>query len=608
MRLNRQSRHRNTQHRDTTRRNRHESGTISNVVCSDVGSVRLDLVIRGARLIDGTGAPARIADVGISGDRIAWVSSVTEAAEVTEAAGKMAGEAGGEIDGRGLTLLPGLIDPHSHADLIFPLPPARQAKLLRGKLTQGITTTIIGNCGLGCAPVASIEAEAQMRGIAGWMTPESIEWRWRSIGDYLARLRDNGVLLNVGTLIPQGAIRIGAMGLARGIPNAGELRQMRAAVERGLDDGAFGLSTGLIYPPGIYSATDELIELARVVAAHDGICTSHIRGSSELLLPAVKELIEIGRATGVRLHHSHSEAVGRAHWPKIDEVLALEDEARGEGIRLSFDIFPYTGAATMMIAIYPPWALEGGVTSLLERLRDPDLRRRIEREIELPRPDELGWPPWLDGGWPHNLVAATGWEAITIGRVGSRRHRQYEGLSLARLGALIGKSPFDAISDLLIEEKGEVSMIIFEISGGRRQRRWLDRLARHPFCAFCTDAEDYGRGLPHPAAYGAFPRILSKFTGSPPRLSLETAVHRMTLYPATLFGIADRGVIRPGAFADLVLCNPDKLRDRASFRHPRREATGIITVIINGSVVCHGDPLTGHGPNETVNGMVLKSG
>lgn len=541
-----------------------------------------DLVISGARVIDGTGAPARIADVGVSGRRIVSVGTAVAAPRV--------------IDGRGLTLLPGLIDPHSHADLIFPLPPEQQSELLRGKLTQGITTTLIGNCGLGCAPVAGAAAESQLRGVLGWMTPQPIDWNWRSLGDYLARLEGGGVLINVGALVAHGPIRIGAMGLAGGAPDRREMRSMRAAVERALLDGGFGLSTGLIYPPGIYTTTDELIELARVVAAHDGIYTSHIRGSSELLIPAVKELIEVGRASGVRLHHSHSEAVGRAHWPKIDQVLALEDAAREEGIRLSFDMFPYTAAATMMIAIYPPWALEGGIPSLLDRLRDPETRRRIGREIALPRPDESGWPPWQEGGWPHNLVAATGWESITIGRVGSRRHRHFEGLSLTRLGDIVGKPPFEAISDLLIEEEGEVSMLIFEISGGRRQRRWLDRLARHPHCAFCTDAEDLGRGLPHPAAWGAFPRILSRFVGPPPRLSLEAAVHRLTLYPATLFGLNDRGAIRPGAFADLVLCDPDSLRDHATFRNPRRKATGIVTVIINGSVALnHGEMSPGHG-------------
>src|SRR5262249_46241628 len=259
----------------------------------------------------------------------------------------------------------------------------------------------------------------------------------------------------------------------------------------------------------------------------------------------------------------------------------VEEEAGRRGGGVSFDLFPYPAAATMMIAIYPPWALEGGVDMLIERLKDEKTRRRIERDIERKRPS---WPPWREHGWPHNLVGATSWDAIFIGYVESRRNKRYEKRSLADLARLTGKRPFDAISDLIVEERGRVSMLIFEISGERDGRELLGKYARHRLSAFCTDAEDYGRGLPHPAAYGAFARILSKYVREDHALTLEEAVRKMTSYPARIFGLKDRGMIRPGAFADLTLFDPNRINDRASFEKPRREATGIKLVIINGHV------------------------
>src|SRR5882672_9247040 len=307
-----------------------------------------DITIQNAVIIDGTGLPAYRADIAIKGDRIAAI-------------GKLNAKAKRTISARGLTVIPGIIDPHSHADLILPLAPKRQTELMRCKLAQGVTTTIIGNCGLGCAPVANDDAQVVLRAVNAWMTPEPVEWKWRTVGEYLDRIESNGLAMK---------------------------------------DGALALSTGLIYPPGMYSDTGELRELARVVADYGGVYTSHIRGSSETLIPAVKELLEVGRETGVRVHHSHNEAVGREHWPKIDRVLAMEEEAERDGLRVSFDMFPYTAAATMMIAIYPPWALEGGVDRLIERLKDQKTRRRIERDVERKTPS---WPPWREHGWPHNL-------------------------------------------------------------------------------------------------------------------------------------------------------------------------------------------------------------
>src|SRR5262252_831999 len=546
-----------------------------------------DITIQNAIIVDGTGLPVFQADIAINGDRIAAIGKLNAKPKKT-------------INARGLTVIPGIIDPHSHADLILPLATKRQAELLRCKVAQGVTTTVIGNCGLGCAPVADCEAEDILRAVNAWMTPEPVAWKWRTVGEYLDRIESNGLAMNIATLAPHGPVRISAMGLAKGSPSKSQMKKMRAMVELAMRDGALGLSTGLIYPPGMYSDTGELKQLARVVADYGGVYTSHIRGSSETLIPAVKEMLEVGRETGVRVHHSHNEAVGREHWPKIDRALAMEEEAEREGLRVSFDMFPYTAAATMMIAIYPPWSLEGGVDRLIERLKDQKARRRIERDIERQKPS---WPPWREGGWPHNLVGATGWDAIFIGYVESRRNKRYEKRSLAELARLTGKRPFDAISDLIIEERGQVSMLIFEISGERNERELLGKYERSRLSAFCTDAEDYGRGLPHPAAYGAFARILSKYVREDRALSLEEAVRKMTSYPAKIFGLKGRGAIRPGAFADLTVFDPGHINDRASFEKPRREATGIEMVMINGRVAFENNQVMDKSP-----GSVIRSG
>lgn len=525
-----------------------------------------DFLITNASILDGTGQSAYSADLAIKGDRIAALGQLQNF------------KARQTINAESLTLIPGLIDPHSHADLILLLAPLRQAELLRCKLAQGITTTIIGNCGLGCAPLGNAAAETILRAVNAWMTPAIVAWPWRTVGEYLDQLAGNGLSLNIATLAPHGPIRISAMSLVKGKPSRSQAKTMRAMTEQAMKDGALGLSTGLIYPPGMYSDFAEVQALAEVVKDYDGIYTSHIRGSSETLLPAVKELLNIGRSTGVRVHHSHNEAVGAAHWAKVDRVLAMEEEAAKSGVRVSFDMFPYTAAATMMIALYPPWALEGGVDALLERLQNMPTRERMRRDIAQRKAS------CSPHGWPHNLVRATGWDAIYIGYVASRKNKRYENRSLLELAKLTGQEPFDAISDLLIAERGQVSMLIFAVSGERDSHELLNKYVQHPLSAFCTDAEDYGRGLPHPAAYGAFAKIFAQFVNKNHVLTLAEAVRKMTSYPAQIFGLRERGVIRPGAFADLVLLAPAQVKDRATYAHPRRFATGIKSVFVNGSI------------------------
>ncbi len=537
-------------------------------------------LIRGGVLVDGTGATARRADLLIEGDRVADLGADLAAAKGDRT-----------IDAAGLVISPGFVDLHSHADLILTLPPDRQRDLQRGRLAQGITTEIIGNCGLGVFPCAA-ESMIEHRAIVAWMTPpDCVDWprpAWSDLASYADRVGSQGLWSNVGALQPHGPLRVVAAGLSRTPATSAAVARMTRALEEALDAGAFGLTTGLIYPPGIFTEPAEIEALAKVVRARGGaraFMASHIRGSSETLLPAVEELIGAGRRTGVRVHHSHNEAVGRGHWHKIEKVLTLEQEARAAGVEIAYDMFPYTAAATMMVAIYPPWALEGGVDRLLERLGDPAQRRAIAEAIDRTVPS---WPPWTPEGWPHNLVKAVGWDGIVVGSVATEEAQRFEGMSLADLGRATAKSPFDAISDLMIAEQGRVSQLIHEISGEEGQEQGIEMLLTHPAGAICTDANDYGKGRPHPAAYGTYPRVLGRYVRDRGRLTLEEAVHKATGYPASLLGLRDRGVVRKGAYADLVLFDPVRVGSAAGFDAPRRLPEGIRCVLVNGREVWPG--------------------
>lgn len=534
----------------------------------------VDLRIAGGRVIDGTGASERPADLVIHEGRIAEiVATGTDVAADTV------------VDASGLIVAPGFIDIHSHGDLVLAWPAADRLSLLEGRLAQGITSEIVGNCGLGAAPVFGHGAELLPQ-IGAWMSPEAYPWPWSDIDSYFAQIESLGIPSNVGTLVPHGALRLGALHLAHGDADDATLAEMSVALDEALEQGAFGLSAGLIYPPGMYTGTEELTALARRLASVDAVFTSHIRGSSETLLDAVEELIQIGRDANIRVHHSHAEAVGRSHWSKLAHFLDIEEEARRAGIRLSADMFPYAVAATMMLAIYPPWSLEGGVPRLLDRLRDEDTRRRIERDIETVAPS---WPPWTEAGWPHNLVMAVGWSGIRVSSVGSSTNRDVVGLTLEELGDTRGQSPFDAVTDLIVEEDGNVGQFVLDISG----EAGLRTLIECPDIAFITDANDYGKGKPHPAAYGSFPRVLSRYVREQSALSLPEAVRRMTSLPATIIGLEGRGTIERGNHADLVVFDPETVMDRATLAEPRRKATGITAVIVNGTIAYQNGQRTG---------------
>jgi N-acyl-D-amino-acid deacylase len=525
------------------------------------------LVIKDSKVVDGLGNPWYYADVGIQGEKIVYIGQIDS---------KKAEKA---IDGKKKVLAPGFIDMHSHSEMIFSSD--NQAELLEGRIRQGITTEMMGNCGISVSPVRE-EMKPAMKASVGWMTPEPFPWQWNSMAEFLDLVEKKGPVVNVGTLTGHGALRAYTKGFSSGLASPEEMKRMRDLLKETFEQGSFGLSSGLIYAPGMFADTNEFIELGRVVAEYGRILTSHVRGSSETAIDAEQEIITIGERADCRVHRSHYEAFGKENWDKIEITLKMDEEARQRGVDIAFDMFPYTAAMTMMIAIYPPWALDGGWEQFLRRAQDPEIRKKIAYDIEHIVPK---WPTWLPGSWPHNLVRAGGWENIYIGYVPSEQNKKFEGLNLAELGEKLGKSPFDAITDLMIEEKGSISQLIFGVSGDRRNEEPIKTILKHSLAAYATDAIDIGRGKPHPASYGTYPRILGRFVREQRLLTLEDAIRRMTSFPANRLGLKQRGVIAEGYFADLVLFDPNEIADRATYEDPRQFAKGIDQVIINGRVL-----------------------
>ena len=535
-----------------------------------------DLIIRGGRVVDGAGNPWFPADVAISGDRISEVGRLDGA------------EAEREIDASGKIVCPGFVDIHSHSDFIMAVDEHMQ--ILAPFPEQGITTIVTGNCGYSPAPVnpaTSAELASYTQFLCGPPLPDA----WRSFGEYLDYLEANGVGLNVVPMVAHGALRIHEVGFAgRGLTDH-EHRAMRRQLEQALDEGAFGLSTGLLYAPGIFAPPEEIEALAASLARYDAIYTSHIRGSSETLLPATKEVIKVGEVNGVRCQHSHVEAFGRQHWRKIDTVLSLHEDARRRGVDTGFDVIPYTAANTTLLAIFPPWALSGGVDALLGRLRDPEQRERIRRSIE---EDQPGWPCWVEGTWPHNLVLATGWDNVQVMWVASTENSHLQGKSIAEIAASRDADPFDVAADLVLDEGGHAMALYIGVSGEPGDDAGLETLLRHPAAAVETDAILTGQGVPHPAAHGAFPRVLGEFARDRRSFPMEEAIRKMTSLPAQRFGLRHRGLLRPGMFADIVVFDPDTVADHTTYDHPDAAPEGIERVLINGREVVREGKLDRH--------------
>jgi N-acyl-D-amino-acid deacylase len=528
----------------------------------------LDLIIANGEVVDGSGRPRFKADVGLASDCIVAIEPSIPIPGIPR------------LEAQGRVVAPGFIDLHSHSDLCLALPLRRQAELLEGRVRQGITTELVGNCGIGCAPVRA-RSRDEVRRQCGFIAPDGVEWTWDSVGSYLDRLAGQGVLVNVAALLGHGAARSAAMGARAGRPTPDEQRHLDDEVRAAVESGAFGISFGLIYPPGQFADTDELVSAAKAAWKAGGFAAFHQRGSSrETLLQAVQEIVEVGRRSGAPVHHSHVETVGPRAWSGTEEVLRIHEEAGRMGVALSGDVIPYTGVCTTMLALYPPWSLDGGAPAFLERLRDKATRRRMREEVNDASPV---WPPWEgEGRWTMNIARECGWDRIRLAHVESGANKRFEHMSLRAIGRARGLDPFEALSDLLLEENGLATQLIFGISGDEQDDRNLLPLLTSSHLAFVTDAWEIGKGFPHPGAYGAFPRILGQYARDRGLFSIEEAVRKLTSLPAARLGLRDRGLLRPGFKADLLVFDPRAVSEQATYDAPRRMPQGIDDVFVNG--------------------------
>jgi len=523
-----------------------------------------DLLVKNGKIMDGTGNPWFFGDVAIKDSKIGKVGFIDSS---------LAQEV---IDAEGLVVAPGFVDIHNHSDFVLPLD--EHPKILEPFVRQGVTTIVTGNCGYSTAPI-NPETLELLKVYSSFLQAAELTWEWRDMKGYMDCIEKKGVAYNVVPLVSHGTIRIYIKGFDGGPATDSEKKEMARLAREAMEQGVFGLSCGLIYPPGIYSDTEELIAISKPLRDFGGVFTSHIRGYSETLLSASKEIIKVGEQNGIGVEHSHLQAFGKEHFSKIDRVLSLHDEARARGVDITFDVIPYIAANTTLLAIFPPWSLEGGVGKLIERLKNKETRRRINADVEEIVP---GWPPWLPGTWPHNLVEATGWENIVIISVGSAANKHLEGKNLVELAEEAGKTLFDTAADLIIEEQGQVMALYIGLSGDMEGDEGLRKIISHPLASIGADAIITGRGLSHPAAYGCFPKVLGYFSRDLELFSMEEAVRKMTSMSLQRFGIWDRGLIREGCSADITIFDEATVGARGTYFDPAHFPEGIRYVIING--------------------------
>jgi N-acyl-D-amino-acid deacylase len=511
-----------------------------------------DFLIRQARIVNGSGAPSFVADVAIGGDTITQVGTIA------------APQARAVIDGTGLTLAPGFIDLHTHSDYTLLVNP-----LAESKVHQGVTTEVIGNCGTSPAPLGD-EAYSIIR--ARMQQQYQLDVGWHTLAGYLQRLATSGIAVNVIPLVGHGTIRSAVMGYAERPPTGTELSRMRELVAEAMTDGAFGLSTGLVYAPGCYADTDEIVELAKVVGEAGGMYFSHIRGESDSVLEAAQEAITVGHRAGIPVQISHLKTAGRDNWEKTPALLELLDAASARGLDVTGDMYPYTAGATSLGALLPPWVHEGGLAKLLPRLRDEQVRARIRHDIE------QGLGDW----W--NPARAAGWSGVQISR--APQHRSYQGMRLSDIATSRRQDPLAAALDILLAEEGNVGVVLFMMGDVQVQT-----ILQHPRVMIGSDAGAaapygvLGQSHPHPRAYGTFPRILGTYVRERGVISLEEAIFRMTGLTAWRLGLSDRGLVRPGYKADLVMFDAQQIADLATYDEPHVYPTGIRWVLVNGQVI-----------------------
>ncbi|MFC9962314.1 amidohydrolase family protein [Streptomyces nigra] len=514
-----------------------------------------ELVIRDADVVDGSGGPSYRADVVVDRGRI--VSIVQEAA----AAGCQRPKARRELDAEGLVLSPGFVDMHAHSDLALLRDPDHSAKA-----AQGVTLEVLGQDGLSYAPVDDRTLGEVRRAIAGWNGPgDDIDFDWRSVGEYLDRL-DRGIAVNAAYLVPQGTVRALVVGWEDREATPAELDRMRALVAEGLEQGAVGLSSGLTYTPGMYAGEAELTELCRVVARYGGYYCPHHRSYGAGALQAYEEMVALTREAGCALHLAHATMNFGVNRGRAPELLSLLDKALAEGADISLDTYPYTPGCTTLVALLPSWASEGGPEAILARLADDATAERIRHHLEVVGADGCHGVP-------------VEWETIEISGVGEPALADHVGRTVRESADARGEAPWTTARRLLLQDR--LGTTILQHVGHEENVR---AIMRHPVHTGGSDGILQG-SKPHPRAYGTFPHYLGHYVRELGVLSLEECVAHLTSRPAKRLRLPDRGLVREGYRADLVLFDPETVAAGSTFAEPRTPPTGIPHVLVDGRFV-----------------------
>lgn len=528
--------------------------------------MNFDFLIKGGMVFDGSRNDAcpRRADIGLEGDRIKAVGNLSGA------------YADKVINAEGFCICPGFIDAHAHSEFTI-LADGRA----EGKICQGITTEINGNCGLSAAPLYREALEQRL----GEIKQLGIKERWSSFLEYFAFLNKKGIATNFSTLVGHGNIRASAAGYADRRVTAEEKHRMNGFLKDALDSGARGISTGLIYPPGVYSDTSEIIDLAKEAVKHNaGIYATHMRSEGDKLLEAVDEAIKIGRDSKIPIHVSHLKTSGEKNWNKIQKVLEKIHNARQKGLVLTCDRYPYTAGGTDLDSVLPSWVYEGGRSEELKRLKNPKIQEQIKKEILQEHPDEDYW---------RNII---------ISSAGKKKNKWMEGKSLFEIGRLLNEASLELLFKILIEEDLRVDAIFFSMNEEN-----LKSILKLPYSVIGSDSSARSfngitaKGKPHPRGFGSFPRVLSRYVMEQGIISQEEAIYKMTGLPAKIFGLKRRGIIAEGFFADITVFDFNSIKDNASFDNPFQKPEGVHYVFVNGTPALWEGRLTGALP-----GRILK--
>jgi N-acyl-D-aspartate/D-glutamate deacylase len=519
----------------------------------------VSLLLRGGLVVDGTGVPARRADVLLEGGRVQSVGADLPATG-----------AGQVLDVGGLVVAPGFIDLHSHSDFTFTEFPDSP-----GQVTQGVTSELIGHCGSSPAPVSLDPVRRQAledydRGVG-----PTLRYRWQTVAEYLAALDEARPAVNCLPLVGHIPLRIAAMGMSEREPTPAEIAQMQAGVREALAAGAWGMSTGLSYAPGQWATRAEVLEVARPLAEGPtpALYASHIRNESDELLPAVEEALSIGRDLGVPVEVSHLKAAGVRNFGRTRDALSLIAEARAAGRRAGCDMYPYEAGSTYLSQLFPPWVFDGGIEAMLERIRSHDVRRRIRHDVE------TGLP-----AWGNLLRAAGGWDRVLVNGVVTRDAGWAKDRFVADLATERAVDPLDLACELLLADRGATTMAIFMMSIDD-----VRDVIASPLAGVGSDLYAVtGPGVAnHPRCFGSFARVLGPWVRDG-LLTLEEAVRKMTSGAASIVGLADRGRVEPGLVADLVIFDPSTVADRATWSEPAREAAGVEHVLLGGEFAVRG--------------------